>query len=130
MSEAYKLSEQDVVKMRRRYRDGESVSDIAKDYPVREQSVGFAVRGETWPDVTVEPPCETTRGFSPGETHAGSTLDEETVIEMRRQHRYGSTTIAELADKHGVSYSAVYNAVRGRNWSCVDDREPPVPPEG
>ena len=43
-----KLSEADVIAIRRRARRGESIASIAVDYPVVPETVGMAVRRKTW----------------------------------------------------------------------------------
>jgi len=46
-----KLTEADVVEMRRRYASGERVEDIKKDYPVNIRNTYAAISGEWWAHV-------------------------------------------------------------------------------
>lgn len=47
-----KLKEEDVMRINERYDNGESSSEIAKDYPVNYRSVMDIVNGKTWAHVT------------------------------------------------------------------------------
>ena len=59
-----------------------------------------------------------------GEVHYNATITETVVCEARRRVR-GGETIRALALEFGVSTNALYPAVRGKSWRCVE--ESPVP---
>lgn len=50
------LSRKQVIEARRRVRAGERLCDIVDDYPVQYPALVNAVRGNTWADVSEEPP--------------------------------------------------------------------------
>ena len=42
--------------------------------------------------------------------------DERTVIRMRHEYFIEGKTYKEIAEQHGISRSAVSNAVNGKSW--------------
>lgn len=60
-----------------------------------------------------------------GEKQPNSRLTEDQVIWMRRN--FGRLTKAEMARQLGVSYMTASFAIRGRNWSHLNEKHPPPP---
>lgn len=52
-----------------------------------------------------------------GETHGQAKLSKDQVLDIREQHQHGSATLQELADRYGVTKSAIRKVVTGENWS-------------
>lgn len=54
-----------------------------------------------------------------GERHPRAKLTEEVVLAVRAEYAEGQTTQTQLAEKYGISRSAVSSTLIGRNWSHV-----------
>lgn len=54
-------------------------------------------------------------------------LTREIVISLRQQKRCDKKiTLKKLATLYGFSMTAVYKAISGYTWQCLDDIEPPI----
>ena len=56
-----------------------------------------------------------------GRTDKRTKLTEQDVLELRRLYRGGEWTVKRLAERYGVSRSAVCTAARGVSWSHVEE---------
>lgn len=87
--------------MRERYRAGDRVADIARDYGLSKAHVHSIISNQTWYDpeyvyrVVFEP--------KPNSQRKTRILSEDQVKEMRDQYQRGQETIAEIASRFRVS---------------------------
>jgi hypothetical protein len=107
-----KLSDQAVADARDRYRQGESISAIAERLGVSKQTMGSALKGETWSHVPspLADPC-LQRGRRPK-------LDDADVLLARTLYRAGAT-MSSLAQTFAVSLSTMSCSLRGVTSSHV-----------
>lgn len=54
-----------------------------------------------------------------GEKNPCAKLTDEKVTEIRSKYKEGSTTYRKLGAEYGVSFSVIYNIMRGKNWPHV-----------
>lgn len=90
-----KLTVDDVVEMRRLYKEGVSQGQLAKRYLVNESSVRGALHGWTWRDVPGIIPVAQTLGYAP-------LLDNEALSEALKLRAAGMQW-RQIADKLGVT---------------------------
>lgn len=55
-----------------------------------------------------------------GEEKTNAKLTRKIVKDARWEHVYKGTTYSELARKYGVSWQAMFCAIKGKTWKCVD----------
>lgn len=108
----HKLSESDVIKMRRLYSGGMSAGQIAKRFGVSKVTTIAAISGYTWGHIagSVVP------RVAKGENHGCSVLDQETVRIIKDTYKPRVTTMQSLADRHGVSLVTVFDIIHGKTW--------------
>ena len=115
-----KLTEQDVMDMRKLYIGGVRASELAKRYGIDHSTARSALLGESWGHV---PGALDEVTFSKGNSVSGSSnpnsvLSECNVREARVLFSKGHR-ISNLARKYGVSRRAMSNVVHGRSWKHV-----------
>ena len=74
--------------------------------------VGAAINGKNWDPgayLKAKPP-----------TDRSELLTEDDVRWIRKMHRQG-VPVSKIAEGHSVSYSTVYNVIRGHSWAHVPD---------
>ena len=104
-----KLTEDQVVEMRKAYVDGASVSALAKRFAVHPATVSAACRGVTYK--TVPNPVQMRRqGSGP------KALSDEIVTEVRRTYAAGEVSIRQFAKRYGCSRQAISAAIRGHTY--------------
>lgn len=114
-----KLTEDQAREIRRKYNDGQHVSDIAKEYGVGHNCIRAAVSGKTWAHLDI-PPCKPRpEKRRRGEENRRSLLTEETVREIRAKYAAGGHSAASLGRKFGVSTSTIQFVVNGTTWKHV-----------
>ena len=107
-----KLTEADVRELRGLYRDGGwTLQRLAERFHVSVTAIYQATRGRTWPNV--DGPT--------GRTDNRAKLTKQDVLELRRLYRGGEWTVQRLAERYGISRSAVCAAARGLSWSHVEE---------
>jgi hypothetical protein len=112
-----KLTEGAVFDLRKRALAGESLSSLAAELGVGYSAVYKAVRGLSWEGVPFpEAPDASPSTLMP--------LTAEIVAQARKDALEGAC-ISSLSEELRVSYSALYQAVRGKSWIRVTD-PPPV----
>ena len=67
-------------------------------------------------------------GYSRGETHKRSKLNDALVIEIRAKY-HSIPDITHLAEQVGCRWNTLYNAYHGISWSHLNDQYPPAPYE-
>jgi len=101
----HKLTEENVVEMRRLRREGASVEELQTKYGIGTHSaILYALTGETWshiPNPLTEEEMKATR-------HHKKKLTAEQITEIRSRYADGVTK-ARLAEDFGVSSTAIAN---------------------
>jgi transposase len=108
------LTDQQVLDCRQAAAAGLTINQLAHDLGVGPWVVKLAVQGRTYRHL----PGAITRGhknFARGSGCPYAKLDERRVLAIRAAVARGESQRA-LAARHGVSYSALLNAVQGRTW--------------
>lgn len=107
-----RLTETQVLNVRRRYASGEKVPALADEYGVTSDCIRRIVRGQNWSHLpTVEPRIPN----SGGERSSHARLTWDTVASLRADNAAG-LTYGELTAKYGISESAVSMVIRGLRW--------------
>jgi hypothetical protein len=120
-----KLTAEKVAEARRRVRASATISSIALEWGLPHSTLAGAVMGRRWKGVAEEPPswpeeeAPLEDPISPKRA-----LTREDVLEGRRAYRAGESLMG-IVSRLGVSYSALYQAVKGNSWKHVTE-EPPV----
>ena len=113
----HKLTEAEVLEMRRRYLADESQESLAERYGVSQGEVSMVLSGRRWGWLDggkVERPT-----LNRGERHGQSKLTEAIVREMREAHRAGEAKRA-LARRFGVSQMTVIRVISGKSWGWLE----------
>lgn len=63
-----------------------------------------------------------------GESHHAARLTEELVIALRKEVE--TTDCMELSKKYNIPKLTIYDAVTGKSWKLVNDKQPPVSLKG
>ena len=111
-----KLTEEDVLEIRRRADKSETLASIAASYGLSKETVGRAVRGDTW---THLPGALGARQFSLGSlgnramsgNRYGCKLSVEAEAEMVERRRQGEKIVV-LAEAYGLSRESVLRIMR------------------
>lgn len=114
-----KLSEKDVLTIRRRFDNGEWAADITADYPVSKSAILKIGNGRTWKHlwdreglIKIRPKPQR------GENHPQVKLKEKDVRAIRERIKNGERQ-ADLAREFGVKFSTV-SAIRfERTWKGI-----------
>ena len=101
----------DIVRIiRRRYRRGESVQALAREYDVGNHTIRQVIQGKTWK----------TRDYNPENVpRPHRALTEALVREARIRHANGESGPA-LATEYGVGRATLQHALSGRTWKHVE----------
>jgi hypothetical protein len=116
-----KLSDEQVVEMRRLYAAGRITADaIASRYSISKDQLGRIVSGRAWRHVggPVTLPNTRERVRTRGAAHHQAKLTDEAVRELRSRHRQGAA-IRALARAHGLAPATVGAIVRRETWRHV-----------
>lgn len=123
------VDEDDVLRIRERYANGEYASDLAAEHGFTQQALQKLVNGASWKHVAIIE--KRARQGPKGARHGLAKLDDAKVLEVKR--RLASGEIGEaIAKDLGVSGSAITCIKTGRTWTHVKwppDEPPPDPPE-
>ena len=115
-----KLSKEMVLEIRERAsEEGETLDNLAEDYPVKRGAIYEVVTGRTWAHVG-GPIIELEGVAQPGEKHKSSKLTAEKVREMRRQHEEEGLTVRELSRRYEVTPANAGMVIKGETWTHVD----------
>jgi hypothetical protein len=109
------LTEQQVIEIRRRYRDGENPKDFADDFGMKWESIYRIARGDTWKHV----PGAVKRGKARGINHCWSKLTDDRVREAHKRAANGET-LADIAREFGCSGVGLGAAVNGKTWKHLN----------
>jgi transposase len=121
-----KVSSADVLEMRALWRGGKSSSEVASRFGLSESGAHAAIRGITWGHLPGAVTREETviLRHPRGERHGLAKLTESAVAEMRSVYRQGESTWG-LAKRFGVCFSTAKSAIRGFNWTHLENAVPP-----
>jgi hypothetical protein len=108
------LTEELVAELRRRNAGMESYDTLAREFDLNPGAVASAVKGVVWKDCEVPP----VRGKRRGERHQDAKLTDAIVYECRCRHAQGAP-ILPMSKQYGVSYPAMFNAIKGKTWKHV-----------
>jgi hypothetical protein len=110
----HRLTEAQVLAIRRRHAEGTSQADLAREYGLHHQHVRNIVVGRNWRHL----PISTNLGRigDRGERHRSAKLTAEKVRAIRADPRVNHI----LATEYGVSDMAISNVKRRKTWGHVD----------
>lgn len=110
-----KLTNQEVVKIRQRYIDGESVSQIYEDYKHLYNNIATFRRiilGSTYVSAGNIPNNEQIR-------YTNAKLTDTQVREIRSKYQPGKTSYAKLGKEYGVTAGAIGGIIQGKTYKHV-----------
>lgn len=110
-----KLTTVQVRELRKRYRRGDAVADIAADYNINIHSVWDAALGKAYKDV----PGRVLPGERPIRHRPKNGPTEAQVVEMRRRYHEGHESRGALAREFGLPQSTIQSIVTGRAYKHV-----------
>lgn len=114
-----RLSESDVIAIRRRADAGDALKDIGRAYGMQTTTISSIVSGKTWRNLPLGKTAGHSRLVHPpakrGEDSPMSRLTGQQVMDMRIRAAAGER-IQAIADSVGETYASVYQIVRGKSW--------------
>lgn len=113
-----KLTEEDVIEIRRRFADGATYPQLLEKWPLHPTSMHHAVHGLTWghlpvPDYTARP----ARVF-PKDWHPSAKLRPEQARKIKDRLQQGIKS-ADIAVEFSISYSTIRRIAQGNAWRHV-----------
>lgn len=117
-----KLTDEKVIKYRNLYDIGlTSVSEISAETGLGERNVRNMLTGHTWKHVGngLQKPL----GKATCERSGRAKLTNEQVIDYRRRFQAGEITVKQICKETGMFNTSVYNMLKGKTWSTVDNGE-------
>ena len=110
-----KLTESDILEIRRRRSNGDSVKAIAEDMGISNRCVSNICIGKSWSWAggVVE-----YFGRARGERQGGSKLKELQVVEIKKRLLAGDG-VCNIARDFGISYPVISNIKSGKTWGHV-----------
>jgi predicted DNA-binding protein YlxM (UPF0122 family) len=113
----HKLTDRSVLRLRKLY--AAEKLDIIKEaayYGVKRNAIEAAVKGTTWKHL---PMPTFPKNFSPFRRVAKRVLSENDVCQLRIAHSTGAASLEDLADKYGISRTAIWKCATGRTYQRV-----------
>lgn len=117
-----KLTDEQVIKYRDLYDLGlKSVSEISAETGLGERNVRNMLTCNTWKHIGdgVQKPL----GKATCERSGRAKLTNAQVIDYRRRFQAGEITVKQICEESGMFNTSVYNMLKGKTWSTVDDGE-------
>lgn len=117
-----KLTDEQVIKYRDLYDLGlKSVSEISTETGLGERNVRNMLTGHTWKHIGdgIQKPL----GRATCERSGRAKLTNEQVIDYRRKFKTGEITVKQICEETGMFNTSVYNMLKGKTWSTVDNGE-------
>ena len=111
-----KLSNEEVLKIRQRYINGETIPEIYKDYQEiysNKQTFKNIILGYTYKDVGNIPNKENIR-------HTNSKLTADQVKNIRKEYKKGKISYAKLGQKYGVSGTCISHIIQGLTYTHIN----------
>jgi DNA invertase Pin-like site-specific DNA recombinase len=109
-----KLTDEDVLELRRRYSNGETSTALANEFGVEGSCVTAAISGKHWGHL----PGAVSVGHARGERSAKAKMTEANVIEYRRRYAAGELPKI-MATEAGVCHRVMLNALIGKTWKYL-----------
>ena len=119
---AAKLTDEKVIKYRNLHKLGLiSVSEIAAEAGICERNVRNMLTCNTWKHIGdgIQKPL----GRATCERSGRAKLTNEQVIDYRRRFKAGELTVKQICEETGMFNTSVYNMLKGKTWSTVDNGE-------
>lgn len=119
---AAKLTDEKVIKYRNLHKLGLiSVSEIAAEAGICERNVRNMLTCNTWKHIGdgIQKPL----GRATCERSGRAKLTNEQVIDYRRRFKAGEITVKQICEETGMFNTSVYNMLKGKTWSTVDNGE-------
>jgi len=113
-----KLTEADIVEIRRLYDTGLLMREIAVKFGVGKLQIGLIVNRKHWKHVPSEEP-KRPRWGDHGETHHVAKLKDADIVEIRALYASGSMSQYALAEKFGVTQGAIHYIVARKTWRHI-----------
>ena len=110
-----KMTNQEVIDVRQRYINGESIDSIYKDYKERysnKDTFKRIVLGETYKDVGNIPSKSQIR-------HTNAKLTDQQVREIRKRYETEKISYAKLGEEYGISSSSVYQIIKRKTYQHI-----------
>lgn len=117
-----KLTDEQVVKYRDLYDLGlKSVSEISAETGLGERNIRNMLTGHTWKHIGngLQKPL----GKATCERSGRAKLTNAQVIDYRRRFQAGEITVKQICEETGMFNTSVYNMLKGKTWSDVDNGE-------
>ena len=115
------FTDDEVISIRNRYRNGEEIHALAQKFRVTDKSMRSLVSGRTFGDVSNAAPLRERRVIN------GGKLSEADVMDIRL-HAHAGVLLDKLAKRYGVTRSHISRIVAGKAWPRVGG--PVVPTNG
>lgn len=112
-----KLTNEEVIKIRQRYKDGESINNIYNDYKNLYNNEGTFKRivlGETYKTVGNIPNSQEKR-------YTNAVLTSSQVIDIRKQYYLQNKTLTEIAKEYNMSVSSIKAIVNRETYKHIQD---------
>lgn len=112
-----KLTNDEVIQIRQRYKDGESLSNIYEDYKElykNKSTFSNIIKGRTYKNVGNQLNKDEIR-------HGGSVITKETVLEIRRLFLEEDYSIKKLKEKYPQFKGSIEDIVHYRTFKNVED---------
>lgn len=117
-----KLTDEQVIKYRDLYDLGlKTVSEISAETGLGERNVRNMLTSHTWKHIGdgVQKPL----GKATCERSGRAKLTNEQVIDYRHRFQAGEITVKQICEETGMFNTSVYNMLKGKTWSDVDNGE-------
>lgn len=117
-----KLTDEQVIKYRNLHKLGLiSVSEISTETDLGERNVRNMLTCNTWKHIGdgIQKPL----GRATCERSGRAKLTNEQVIDYRRKFKAGEITVKQICEETGMFNTSVYNMLKGKTWSTVDNGE-------
>ena len=111
-----KLSDNDVLEIRRANVLGSSVHELAREFGVDPMTIHYAVTGKTWKEVGGPIRPSGARAGARGERNPKAKIRSDQARSLREKFRSGAT-VRDLAEEYSLGICYVYSILHGDRWS-------------
>ena len=111
----HKLTEQEVIEIRRRFLAGEYGSDLAKEYNVSNGLIYHIKNGRAWKHLIQGDECERAKRIK---KNYPNKLTEKNVHDIRLRHSKGER-VTDLAKEFGVNTTMISRIKNGKAWTHI-----------
>jgi len=115
------FSDEEVVELRERYADGETLSSLKDEFGGSLGSLSGIVNGNSYPNAGGPTDVDTKdRMKQKGEGAHQTELTEQDIREIRDRYEREDVTMADLGDEYEITSSNVCDIINRNSWSHVD----------